>query len=91
MIVLTVVVSVVVGPVVVGLVVKSSLDGCNSSLNGSSLHAVAGEHLTKRPFDRYRGCYVDDPLAGADPWSGPTESGAATALASPATPPVLAK
>jgi hypothetical protein len=30
--------------------------------------SLSGVHLTTRPFDRDRGCFVGEPLAVADPW-----------------------
>lgn len=67
--------------------VNSVPQSCGSVPSGS----FAGVHLTTRPFDRSRGCFVGDPLAVADPWPGPTEVGPATALADPATSHVLAR
>jgi hypothetical protein len=55
--------------------------GCRSvTADGWNPLGFAGAHLTTRPFDRYRGCYVDDPLAVADTWPAATE-GPAMALA----------
>jgi len=41
-------------------------------------------HFTQRPFDRYRGCFVGDAVAVADPWPEP-KGGPATALSDPVT------
>lgn len=38
-------------------------------------------HLTTRPFDRSRGCYLGDPLAVADAWPGISENDLAAATA----------
>ena len=44
-----------------------SSPGCESA----SVPTLLGTaHPTTRPFDRYRRCYVGDPLAAADPWPG---------------------
>jgi hypothetical protein len=77
---LSVVVAVVVVLVVIGYMLDSAIDQCGANLGGSSLRA--GVHLTSRPFDRDRGCYVGDPLAVADPWPAPTAE--ASALGDPA-------
>jgi hypothetical protein len=46
-------------------------------------------HLTERPFDLYRGCFVGDPVAVADPWPGDADP--ATALADPSAQPAPAR
>lgn len=63
--------------------IGSAFNSCGSAV-GSTPKAMSGVHLTTRPFDRDRGCYVGDPLAVADPGPGPTDGGPATALADPA-------
>ena len=89
-VVLSVVVSVVVVFVVLGMAVKSAERSCQRAWPYSKAQALPGVHLTTRPFDRSRGCYLDDPLAVADPWPGLTEGGPATAMADPATSAALA-
>ena len=89
-----IVLSVVVSVMVIVLIANSGKKsqpsgGCDGPVVNPL--SFGGAHLTTRPFDRYRRCYVDDPLAMADPWPGPTECGPATALADPATSLVLAR
>jgi hypothetical protein len=40
----------------------------------------AGAHLTARPFDLVRGCFVGDPIAVADPWPVAAEAPVVAAL-----------
>jgi hypothetical protein len=87
-ILLSAVASVVLVFWLIGRGIKSSSERCGSSASGFN---PAGLHLTTRPFDLYRGCYVGDPLAVADPWPGPAEGGPATAQAHPVTSQVLAR
>jgi len=77
--------------VLLNRMVDDASNGCRSIPLESDPQALSGVHRTTRPFDRPRGCYVGDPLAVADPWPGPTESGLLTALADPATSRVLAE
>jgi hypothetical protein len=86
-----VILSVVATVAVIALIAhntKPEPTGCDSGLPPGTF---ARAHLTTRPFDRSRGCYVGDPLAVADPWPGSTESGPATALADPAMAHVLVR
>jgi hypothetical protein len=88
-IVLTVVATVVLIILVIKSGTKSAEPSCGSAVPPSLL--FAGAHFTTRPFDRDRGCYVGDTLAVADAWPGSSEIGPATALANPATSPILAR
>lgn len=81
-VILSVVATVAVIVLIVHSAAKSEPRGCDSGVPPGTF--FAGAHLTTRPFDRSRGCYVGDLLAVADPWSGSTESSPATALADPA-------
>ena len=90
-VVLSLAVSVVVVLVVLKMLADSANSGCRIRPIDVNTQAFSGVRLTTRPFDRSRGCYVDDPLAVADAWPGPTEGGLATAMADPATSAVLAK
>jgi hypothetical protein len=83
-VVLTVVATAVVLLLVIGAALHSSSSGCQWD-PGDVPTILSSAHLTTRPFDRSRGCYVGDPLAAAHPWLGPADSGPATALAFPET------
>lgn len=88
-VVLSVVVSVVLFYVLLTHSLKSASNSCRSNPNRSA--QLAGAHLTTRPFDRYRGCYVGEALAVADPWPGPNGGGPATELTDLARSPVMAR
>src|SRR5262245_24667787 len=60
---------------------SSASSGCSGTV--PNLQAAAGGQLTSRPFDRYRGCYVGDPLATADPSPDSTGAGSAGTPAEP--------
>jgi hypothetical protein len=82
-----IILGVLVGVVLIAIVAAGSASGssgCTSS-NGPWLMAEVppGVHLTRRAFDRTRGCYVGDALVVATPWPGTSEV-PATALADPA-------
>ena len=81
-----VILSVVATVAVIALIVHSASKSQPSGCDGGATPAwfSAGAHLTTRPFDRTRGCYVGDPLAVADPWPGSAERGSAATLADPA-------
>ena len=83
---------VIVGLVVLGVLVAIVLiaahhrepsPSCTSIPDPPTIYGLA--HPTTRPFDRYRGCYVGDPLLAADPWPGAAETRPATALADATT------
>jgi hypothetical protein len=71
-VVLSVVLSVVLVFVIIDQGIKSAGNSCRAYPAGSNYRALAGVQLTTRPFDRDRGCFLDDPLAVADPWPGAT-------------------
>ena len=56
---------------------------CNWDPNWGGYTSLEGVHLTPRPFDLDRGCYVGDALAVADPWHGSAASDPPAALADP--------
>jgi hypothetical protein len=80
--------------VLFGLVLLVVLVGASSSHSGSSCDAVnvpsllgrAGIHVTTQPFDRERGCWVDEPLLAADPSPATMEGGSSAELPPAATP-----
>ena len=68
-IVLGVLVGVAAAVVLFAVLVRSALNSkpkCSGP--GYTPPTLLGVHLTTRPFDRSRGCYVGDPLAVADAW-----------------------
>jgi hypothetical protein len=84
----TVVLTVILTAVLLVVLIAASLHASSSSgCQGPSYFPpiLSSAHLTTRPFDRSRGCYVGDALAVADPWPGPADDGQATALAVPET------
>ena len=69
----TVVLTVILTTVLLVVLVAASLRSSSSSgCQGPTYFPpiLSSAHLTTRPFDRSRGCYVGDPLAVADPWPG---------------------
>jgi hypothetical protein len=86
---LSAIVSVVLFYMLLGAAFSSS--DCRSRSAPYAQPGLVGAHLTTRPFDRYRGCYVGDALAAADPWPGPTGGGPATELTDRATSQVLGR
>jgi len=76
-IVLGVLLSVVLFYVLLGAMVSSS---ARSGCGAVQVPNFLGIRLTTRPFDRSRGCYVDDPLAAAGPWPSSSPVAASEAL-----------
>ena len=85
-IVLGVLVSLVLLTILVASAGQSSSSGCGSVNLPTSLLSQAGLRPTTQPFDRERGCWVDEPLLAADPWPGTTEGGASAELPPAAIP-----
>ena len=56
--------------VVTAIEVHTSTRSCGSPVFRASPGSFIGAHLTTRPFDRCRACFVGEPLAVADPWPG---------------------
>lgn len=79
---LSVVVAVVVVFVIIGAAYRSAFNDCGSTGPSINLGPI-GFHITTRPFDRSRRCFVGEPLAVADPWPG-TECPSGMALANAA-------
>jgi hypothetical protein len=88
---LSVVVTVVLLYILIAHSIDSSIDKCGSVTPGWNPGFLADVHLTTRPFDRSRGCFLGDALAVADSWPGPTEVGPTTVLADPGTSPAPAR
>ena len=83
-VVLSVLVSVVLVIAIIAHSFNSASRSCGSIPASASL---AGVHRTTRPFDRHRGCYVDDALTVVDPTPASTMSGPAVELAQTAARP----
>lgn len=83
-----VVLGVVVAVVLVFVILVATLHSASNSGCTSNTIEVpplfSRVHLTQRPFDRGRGCFVGDPLAVADGW--PAVTPGAPALATCTTP-----
>ena len=67
-----VVLSVIVSVVLVFWIISSSIESSSKSCGATPI-SFGAVHLTTRPFDRYRGCFVGDPLAVADSWPASME------------------
>lgn len=85
---LGIVIGVAVGVLLFAIAVEHGSPNCGGNVSFPT-NWFTNAHLTTRPFDLDRGCYVGDPLATADPWPGavkPATTSESGPLASAAIP-----
>jgi len=84
-IVLSLIATLVLVVVLTAVIASSFFNGCSNV--GSRIDAGSfGVRLTTRPFDRYRGRYVGEALAEADPWPRSIDGSAVTIVEDGSSP-----